>query len=226
MDLQTWLPIAFVVLVGAYSVRQLLASRRPGGGGGDHHEQWRREFGLAPGERLERSWFGVMYVGPLRPDVNYATLRVAPRILALGSAEPWGMPETTGRVSRVALSDRGRLAVSIEVSEDSEGNEQLRALAAVGSGYVPLQQFGPEPRPRVASAADAFGGRPDWRGALGEPPRMRGASGALVTYELLHITGPELPAGVTLWLDPDGARYLERWSQGSSSASAGLASSG
>lgn len=224
MELQSWLPIVFVVLVGAYSVQRWLASAR-GAAEGGHHEQWRREFGLAPGERLERSWFGVMYVGPLRPDVNYATLRVVPRVVALGSAESWSMPETTGRTSRVALSDRGRLAVSIEVSEDSEGSDQLRALAALGSGYVPLQQFGPEPRPSVSSAAQAFGSRLGWRAALGEPPRMRGASGSLVTYELVHIAGPELPAGVTLWLDPDGVRHLERWSQRPPlAASAGLAS--
>jgi hypothetical protein len=42
---------------------------------------------------------------------------------------------------------------------------------------------------------------------------MRGASGGLVTYELIHIVGPELPAGVTLWLDPEGVRHLEQWAR-------------
>lgn len=214
---EAWLPAVVVLLIVVYSVQRWL-SGRPGAAGGGHHEQWRRELGLGPDERLERSWFGVMYTGPLRPDADYSTLRVNPRILALGSSEAAGLAESTGRTCRVALTDRGRLAVSIEVSEDSDGAEQLRALAAVGSGYVPLQQFGPEPRPSVSAAEHAFGDVPGWRSALGEPPRMRGASGALVSYELLHIAGPELPAGVTLWLDPDGARHLQHWARSGGAA--------
>jgi hypothetical protein len=208
---EAWIPIVVVLAFGAYSVWRSLSGARAAAGGG-HHEQWRQEFGLESGEQLARAWFGVMYVGPLRPDASYSTLRVNPRIIAPGSAEAWGMPTVTGRTCRVALSDRDRLAVSIEVSEDSDAGDQLRSLAAVSSGMVPLQQFGPSPRPQVQLAEQTFGDVAGWRDSLGPVPKMRGSSGGLVTYELVHIVGPELPAGVTLWLDPDGVRHLREWS--------------
>jgi len=200
-----------VLVVIAFVLYRFVGASRASAGG-THHDEWRREFGFGPDEQLSHAWFGVMYTGPLRPDVDYSTLRVNPHIFALGSAEPWGKPENTGRVCRVALSDRGSLGVSIEVSDDSDAADQVRALAAAGSGMLPLQRFGPQPRPEVSSARAAFGDVPGWQGLLGEAPRMRGASGGLVTYELLHIVGPELPAGVTLWLDPDGVRQLQQWS--------------
>jgi hypothetical protein len=210
-------PALALVLVAIYVIHHF-SKRRSGGAQESHREQWRAEFGFEPGEELTHAWFGVLYVGPLRTDVSYSTLRVNPRILAIGSAQPVGMPEATGRMCRVALSDRGRLAVSIEVSEDSDASDQVRALAARGSGMLPLQQFGPHPRPELQSAEQAFSTRPGWRDAVGEPPRMRGSTGALVTYELVHIVGPELPRGVTAWLDPDGVKHLQRWSHGSPAA--------
>jgi hypothetical protein len=210
-------PALAIVLVAIYLVHHF-SKRRAGGAGASHRDQWRAEFGFEPGEELTHAWFGVLYVGPLRTDVSYSTLRVNPRILAIGSAQPVGMPESTGRMCRVALSDRDRLAVSIEVSDDSDAADQVRALAAQGSGMLPLQQFGPHPRPELQSAEQAFSTQPGWRDAVGEPPRMRGATGALVTYELVHIVGPELPRGVTAWLDPDGVKHLRSWSRGSPAA--------
>jgi hypothetical protein len=207
-----------IVLVAIFYIHHFSKARRAGGAQASYRDQWRAEFGFEPGEELTHAWFGVLYVGSLRTDVSYSTLRVNPRILALGSAQPVGMPELTGRTCRVALSDRGRLAVSIEVSEDSDATEQLRALAAQGSGMLPLQQFGPQPRPEVQSAEQAFSKRPGWRDAVGVAPRMRGATGALVTYELVHIVGPELPRGVTAWLDPDGVKHLQSWSRGAAAA--------
>jgi hypothetical protein len=85
---------------------------------------------------------------------------------------------------------------------------------------LPLQRFGPEPRPEVLPAEQAFGHVDGSPRALGSAPRMRGASGALVTYELVHIVGPEQPAGVTLWLDPDGVRHLLAWSHAGASRQA------
>jgi hypothetical protein len=210
-------PALAIVLIALYGLYQF-SKRRAGGAQASHQDQWRAEFGFEPGEELTHAWFGVLYVGPLRTDVSYSTLRVNPRILAIGSAQPVGMPESTGRTCRVALSDRGRLAVSIEVSEDSDAADQLRALAAQGSGMLPLQQFGPHPRPEVQSAERAFSKQSNWRAAVGEAPRMRGATGALVTYELVHIVGPELPRGVTAWLDPDGVKHLRSWSRGALAA--------
>lgn len=204
-------PILMVLVVVAFVLYRFIGKSRAGAGA-SHHDEWRREFGFGPDEQLTHAWFGVMYTGPLRPDVDYSTLRVNPHIFALGSAEPWGKPENTGRVCRVALSDRGSLGVSIEVSDDSDAADQVRALTSAGSGMLALQRFGPAPRPAISSAQAAFGSVSGWQGQLGEAPRMRGSSGGLVTYELVHIVGPELPAGVTVWLDPDGVRHLERWS--------------
>jgi hypothetical protein len=203
--------LAPALIFGAIGGWYLLSflRRRRGGGPLDAQQAWREEFGFEPAEQLTHAWFGVMYVGPLRPDVDYSTVRVNPRIFALGTAQPFGMPELTGRTCRVALSDQRRLAVSIEVSEDSSASEQLRSLAAQG-GMSPLQRFGPEPPPRIQSPAEAFSNAPGWSEALGEPPRMRNATGALVSYDLIHITGPELPRGVTLWLDPAGSAELRR----------------
>jgi hypothetical protein len=212
-------PALLVISVAAYAIYYFARAGR-GGAAGDHHEQWRREFGFGPDEQLTHAWFGVMYVGPLRPDSSYSTLRVNPRIIGMGSGHAVGMPEITGRTCRVALGDRGHLGVSLEVSGDSDATDQLKALAALSSGMVPLQRFGPEPRPRVLGAEQAFGHIAGWQDALGGAPRMRGASGALVTYELVHIVGPELPAGVTLWLDPDGVRQLEPWSGANTSMAA------
>lgn len=205
-------PIIIVLVVVAFVLYRFIGASRAGATG-SHQDEWRREFGFGPDEQLTHAWFGVMYTGPLRPDVDYSTLRVNPHIFALGSAEPWGKPENTGRMCRVALGDRGSLGVSIEVSEDSDAADQVQTLAGAGPGMIPLQRFRPEPRPGVCSAQSAFGNISGWQGLLGEAPRMRGATGSLVTYELLHIVGPELPAGVTLWLDPDGARHLEQWSR-------------
>jgi hypothetical protein len=207
-------PALLVISVAAYAIYYFVRARS-GGAAGDHHEEWRREFGFGPDERLTRAWFGVMYVGPLRPDTSYATLRVNPRIIGMGMGHATGMPESTGLTCRVALSDRGSLGVSLEVGDDSGAAEQLESLIGASSGMVPLQRFGPEPRPGVLGAREAFGRVAGWQSAVGTAPRMRGASGALVTYELVHIVGPELPAGLTLWLDPDGVRQLEHWSQAS-----------
>jgi hypothetical protein len=201
-------PALIFLAIGGWYVHSFWRSRRGGKGAPDAQQAWREELGFAPGEQLTQAWFGVMYVGPLRPDVDYSTVRVNPRIFAPGSAQPFGMPELTGRTCRVALSDRGRLAVSIEVSEDSSAGEQLRSLAAQGSGMSPLQRFGPEPPPRIQSAKEAFPSVASGREALGPAPRMRGATGDLVTYQLIHITGPELPQGITLWLDPAGVERL------------------
>jgi hypothetical protein len=203
-------PALIFVAIGGWYLHSFWRARRSNTGGGvaDAQQAWREEFRFEPGEQLTHAWFGVMYVGPLRPDVDFSTLRVNPRIIAPGSAQPFGMPELTGRTCRVALSDRRRLAVSVEVSADSSAGEQLRSLAAQSSGMSPLQRFGPEPPPRIQSAKEAFTTVASGRETLGQPPRMRGASGELVTYELIHITGPELPQGVTLWLDPAGVKYL------------------
>jgi hypothetical protein len=200
-------PVLLVLAIGGWYLCSYWRGRR-GGGSPSWQQAWREEFGFEPGEQLTQAWFGVMYVGPLRPDVDYSTVRVNPRIFAPGSSQPFGMPELTGRTCRVALSDRGRLAVSIEVSEDSSATEQLRSLAAQGTGMVPLQRFGPQPPPLIQRAEDAFASLASGREALGEAPRMRGATGALVTYRLIHITGPELPQGLTLWLDPAGVERL------------------
>jgi hypothetical protein len=205
-------PALLVISVVVYAIYYFTRAGR-GGAGGDHHEQWRREFGFGPDEQLTHAWFGVMYVGPLRPDANYSTLRVNPRVIGMGMGHAIGMPESTGLTCRVALSDRGSLGVSLEVGDDSDAAEQLKSVVGASSGMLPLQRFGPEPRPDVLGAEKAFGRVAGWESALGTAPRMRGASGALVTYELVHIVGPELPAGLTLWLDPDGVRQLERWSQ-------------
>jgi hypothetical protein len=202
-------PVLIFLAIGAWYLHSFWQKHRAGGGGASAAQQaWREELGFEPGEQLSHAWFGVMYVGPLRPDVDYSTVRVNPRIFAPGSAQPFGMPELTGRTCRVALSDRGRLAISIEVSESSSAGEQLRSLAAQGAGMSPLQLFGPEPPPRIQSAEQAFASIASGRDALGPPPRMRGATGELVSYQLVHITGPELPSGITLWLDPAGARFL------------------
>jgi hypothetical protein len=200
-----------VVSVAAYAIYHVLGAGR-GSAGGGYQEQWRREFGFGPEEQLTHAWFGVMYVGPLRPDTGHSTLRVNPRIIAMGSGQAVGMPELTGLTCRVALSDRGSLGVSVEVGDDDDAAEQLKSVVGASSGMLPLQRFGPEPRPEVLAAEQAFGHVDGWQRALGSAPRMRGASGALVTYELVHIVGPEQPAGVTLWLDPDGVRHLEPWS--------------
>lgn len=212
-------PTLLVISVAAYAIYYAVRAAR-GSAGGDHHEQWRREFGFGPDERLTHAWFGVMYVGPLRPDASYSTLRVNPRIIAMGSGQAIGMPELTGLTCRVAVSDRGSLGVSIEVGDDDAAAEQLKSVLGASSGMLPLQRFGPEPRPEVLRAEQAFGRVDGWQRALGTAPRMRGASGALVTYELVHIVGPEQPAGVTLWLDPDGVRYLEPWSRAGASVQA------
>lgn len=208
-DLGPALLVISVVAYAFYAVRRAA----PGAATGEHHESWRREFGFGPDERLAHAWFGVMYVGPLRPDASYSTLRVNPRIIGMGSGHAVGMPESTGLVCRVALSDRGSLGVSLEVGDDASAAEQLKSLTGASSGMLPLQRFGPEPRPEVLGAEQAFGRVPGWQSAVGEAPRMRGASGALVTYELVHIVGPEQPAGVTVWLDPDGVRHLQKWSR-------------
>jgi hypothetical protein len=205
-------PALLVVLLAAFYVHYFLKRQRAGGSLEQSQNEWRAEFGFEPGEQLTHAWFGVMYAGPLRPDVDFSTLRVNPRIIGVGTAQPFGMPELTGRTCRVALSDRERLAVSIEVSADSDAAEQMRALGAQSSGMQPLQQFGPDPRPQLWSAEQAFSERAGWRDGIGPTPRMRGATGDLVSYELVHIVGPEQPRGLTLWLDPDGVRYLRQWS--------------
>jgi hypothetical protein len=219
VDIGEIAPALMVALIALYYVRHFLKRQRAGGQLAHSQDEWRAEFGFDPGERLTHAWFGVMYVGPLRPDVDFSTLRVSPRIIAIGSSQPFGMPELTGRTCRVALSDRGRLAVSLEVDDDSSARDQLRALAAQSSGMQPLQQFGPDPRPELWSADRAFSKVPGWRDAMGTAPRLRGRTGELVSYELLHIVGPELPKGLTLWLDPEGARYLkQRWDSGGDSS--------
>ena len=72
MEIGTLVPALMVGLIAAYYVHYFLKRQRSGGQLEQSQDEWRAEFGFDSGEQLTHAWFGVMYVGPLRPDVDFS----------------------------------------------------------------------------------------------------------------------------------------------------------
>jgi hypothetical protein len=145
-------------------------------------------FGFDDDERVQKWWLGVMYVGDLRPDVDYTSSAVT---------EARGL---SGVQCGVGLSDRGRVSIV-----------PMAALGALVQGRssepaMPLFLFSASPR--VVLGIDAVSSHERLVRELKRGPRLRSSDGGMADYELIHIEAPELPAGATLWLDPAGARTL------------------
>lgn len=183
----TLFPILCLVALALYYV--VYFKRRASAGPGGDSPASSLAFGFDPEERVVNWWLAVLYVGPLRPDVDDSS---------------WVLAEVKGLRGQqcgVALSERGRVSVT---PMSALGRAVYRSSS---SGSKPIQLFSEQPR--LTPGSEAFSEHLKLQKELGHAPRLRSSAGGVKAYELCHIVGPELPEGVTLWLDPAGATELK-----------------
>ncbi|HLV64299.1 MAG TPA: hypothetical protein VKY73_00740 [Polyangiaceae bacterium] len=162
----------------------------------------RLEFGLAPDEIATHRYFGLMYVGPLRPDVDFAV------------SYGYGYKRVVGGAQcRVALTSHGRLAIAWESTLPFARFRRVLTQTPPDAENHSFR-FGPRPRPRIRIGHEVF--PPDIVAKERRiAPRLYSyTAGGIFDYELVHIDGPEHEQGFTLWLAPPDVEALRRWAQG------------
>ena len=181
-------------------------------GGEDEFGQriWRRQFGLAPGERMLQYFNAEMYIGPLRPDVSPSTTE---RVLSAMAGHGY-----RGALAAVALTDRGRLAIAIEQGEDTTLEDRVANYTGEGMGMDPLAIYG-SPKPSVRRGEQVFAGDPKYP-ATTQAPLRPGMDGRVARFHLLHVESPHAQP-ITIWVEPLGAEALLNWAR--QHGSAGLA---
>jgi hypothetical protein len=172
-------------------------------GGADEFGQriWRRQFGLADGERMLQYFNAEMYIGPLRPDVGPST---ADRVLSAMVGQGY-----RGAVAAVALTDRDRMAIALEQGDDTTLESKVANYTGEGMGMDPLAIYA-NPKPSVRRGEQVFAGHPKYP-ATTQAPLRPGIDGRVARFHLLHIESLHAQP-LTIWVEPLGAEALLSWS--------------
>jgi hypothetical protein len=196
--------LGIFVLVGAYLAwfywNRARTMREAGGPDEFGQKLYRRQFGLAEGERLVAYFNAEMYIGPLRPDVGPSA---ADRILSAAVGQTY-----RGAFAAIALTDRDRCAIAIEHGDDSEIESDLVEFTGQGTGMEPLALYG-RSKPRIQRGEHAFAGHPKYP-ARGQAPYRAAVSGSIARFQLVHIES-EHAAPLTIWVEPACVAALMKW---------------
>lgn len=208
-----WPVVVLALLVSAAIYVRWLRLKRSG-----FFEQFDLEspVGLADRERVVRAWWGERYFGPLvlgseRTLGSWAKLLV--RHLIPGrhwsrfqpALRLWGAP------LQLKLTDRGRFVVMIARGWAPSLRPRVYGLGGgAGRGFEPLVAWGPDRRPRVRSAAEAF---PDRSPGHFNRPDRQFISDAKDLTELIAIE-PEDGDPLVAWCPEEVLPALRAWSGG------------
>jgi hypothetical protein len=200
---------ALVVLGSGIAIyfwyRNYFANIRAAGGESNYWQSlWQKEFGFAPNEKLTHWYQGMFYLGELRPDLEPSGWEHA--------AAAFERKRIVGIRAAFALSDHGRLAISRGYNEQHDSFDvRAQKMMGAGTGNVPYAVFGPNPRPTIVSAEEAFAAHPALGAQASQAPLFASKGGTL-SGRIVHIVSPQHPQGLTLWIEPEGLSALRSWS--------------
>ena len=176
--------------------------KKAGGAQAHAHQLYRKQFGLGPDEIIDQYFSGLVYLGPLRPDVGPSTAEKV--ISAVGGISH------RGANLAFAITNHDRLALAVEQGEQTKLADKAKILSGEYLGMDPYRLFGNSPKPVIRRGEEVFGGHPKYPTGRDIPERV-GMSGKVEPCVLLHIEAPGQRAE-TVWIDPLGAKALCAWS--------------
>lgn len=199
-------PLVLIGFIVLYYVFYFSKIKKAGGMQAAGEAYYREQYGLNPDEKVVAQWVGGFYLGPLLPDTMQST----------GGKVVDFITGTTRRGAKIhfAFTDKQRLALSVEAGAEDEHGDRLKAAkGSVGlqHGLGPFAVFGPDPRPRLLDAKEAFGDSPHLPKEK-EQPYIINIEGKKAPYSLVQLQGPD--GNLTMWVEREWIDRMRSWCNG------------
>ncbi len=194
--------VGVVAFLGFYYWRYFANIQKAGGRAAAGKIYWREQFGLDADEEVVSMGIGTWYLGPLVPETMRSGVDKVVDVLT--------MTTYRGANMWIAFTNKGRLALAVEPTED--GPRPAKSSIGMPSGYAPLAIFGPDPRPRVETAEQAWPGSDKLPRDNQKPVRVN-TFGEQVRQELIRLS-PATGAPLTFFVEGTWVPYIYNWSVG------------